>query len=143
MIGAISQPATMAIIDRLLGNIRDNVTTRGERPCAMTVKDFDGLVGAVKAEIMLEGKNAIVTSLQGDVIGTLGWNRSDLIGADILETLKIKREVFESAFKQLSQNGWALKHNEFKGMNGGVYKTTSVILWREVGKSVVEFIFRG
>jgi len=28
-------------------------------------------------------------------------------------------------------------------MNGGVYKTTSILLWREVGKSVVEFIFRG
>jgi hypothetical protein len=109
----------------------------------MTVKDFDGLVGAVKAEIMLEGKNAIVTSLQGDVIGTLGWNRSDLIGADILETLKIKREIVDEAYKQLSQNGWALKHNEFKGMNGGVYRTTSILLWREVGKSVVEFIFRG
>jgi hypothetical protein len=143
MISSVSKPSTMAIIDRLLGNIRENVTTRGERPCAMTVKDFDGLVGAVKAEIMLEGKNAIVTSLQGDVIGTLGWNRSDLIGADILETLKIKKEVVDEAYKQLSQNGWALKHNEFKGMNGGVYKTTSILLWREVGKSVVEFIFRG
>ncbi len=143
MIGVVSQPATMAIIDRLIGNIRENVTTKGERPCAMTVKDFDGLVGAVKAEIMLEGKNAIVTSLQGDVIGTLGWNKSDLIGADILETLKIKREVVDEAYKQLSQNGWALKRNEFKGMNGGLYKTTSILLWREVGKSVVEFIFRG
>jgi len=142
MIGTIKTSSSMAVIDRLLGNIKENAVSKGAKPCGMTIKDFDGLVGAVKAEIMLEGSNAIVTSLTGDVVGVLGWNKSDLVGEDLIDKLKIDKYSFKKAQQDLMQNGWAIKHNQFLGINGNTYNTISVLLWRDYGKSVVELIFR-
>lgn len=129
------------VIDRLILDLK-SYTTEKVRPCSMTIKDFSGLKNACKLEIMLEGKCAIVTASSGDVEGTLGWKKHALIGNDLLKLLKIDSSISDKAFKDLSQNGWAVKYNTFKGQDGKLITTVSVLLWRDVGKAVVEQIFR-
>lgn len=132
----------MKVIDRLLGGIKVFNSDSPTRPCSMTIKDFSGLTDACKVEIMLEGRDAIVTHISGDIEAVLGWKRHALVGNDLLKLLKVDKKVSEKAFKDLSQNGWAFKQNTFKGSNGKDYNTCSILLWREVGKSVVELIFK-
>ena len=132
----------MNVINRLLGGIKVFNSDAPIRPCSMTIKDFSGLKGACKVEIMLEGKDAIVTHISGDVEEVFGWKRHDLVGNDLLKLFKVDKKVIDKAFKDLSQNGWAFKRNTFKGSNGNDYNTCSILLWREVGKSVVELIFK-
>ena len=132
----------MNVIDRLLTGIKAFNTDAPIRPCSMTIKDFSGLRDACKVEIMLEGKDAIVTHITGDVESVFGWKRHDLVGNDLLKLFKVDKKISEKAFKDLLQNGWAFKQNTFKGSNGKDYHTCSILLWREVGKSVVELIFK-
>ena len=132
----------MNVIDRLLTGIKAFNVDAPTRPCSMTIKDFSGLKDACKVEIMLEGKDAIVTHITGDVESVFGWKRHDLVGNDLLKLFKVDKKISEKAFKDLLRNGWAFKQNTFKGSNGKDYHTCSILLWREVGKSVVELIFK-
>jgi hypothetical protein len=134
---------TTHTIDHLLSSIKSYALEgNNDKFNDGTIYNLDGVQGLVKLDLVVEGSTAYLTRLTGDCEGVLEWDRKLLIGADLLTLFNVPQSVINEAFEGLSANGFYLKHNTFKNQKGSYIKTTSILMWREKGKRIVEFIWK-
>jgi len=134
---------TTHTIDHLLSSIKSYALDgNNDKFNDGTIYNLDGVQGLVKLDLVVEGSTAYLTRLTGDCEGVLEWDRKLLIGADLLTLFNVPQSVINEAFEGLSANGFYLKHNTFKNQKGSYIKTTSILMWREKGKRIVEFIWK-
>jgi hypothetical protein len=107
-----------------------------------TIYNLDGVKGLVKLDLVIEGNSAHLTRLTGDCEGVLGWQREHLIGADLLELFNVPAATINEAFKALNDFGFYRKSNIIKSQKGENIKLDSILMWRETGKRIVEFIWK-
>jgi hypothetical protein len=130
-------------IDHLLSSIKSYALEgNNDKFNDGTIYNLDGVQGLVKLDLVVEGTTAYLTRLTGDCEGVLEWDRKLLIGADLLTLFNVPQSVINEAFEGLNANGFYLKHNVFKNQKGAYIKTTSILMWREKGKRIVEFIWK-
>jgi hypothetical protein len=130
-------------IDHLLSSIKSYALEgNNDKFNDGTIYNLDGVQGLVKLDLVVEGTTAYLTRLTGDCEGVLEWDRKLLIGADLLTLFNVPQSVINEAFEGLEANGFYLKHNTFKNQKGSYIKTTSILMWREKGKRIVEFIWK-
>jgi hypothetical protein len=130
-------------IDQLLSSIKSYALEgNNDKFNDGTIYNLDGVQGLVKLDLVVEGSTAYLTRLTGDCEGVLEWDRKLLIGADLLTLFNVPQNVINEAFEGLNANGFYLKQNTFKNQKGGYIKTTSILMWREKGKRIVEFIWK-
>jgi hypothetical protein len=134
---------TTHTIDHLLSSIKSYALEgNNDKFNDGTIYNLDGVQGLVKLDLVVEGSTAYLTRLTGDCEGVLEWDRKLLIGADLLTLFNVPQSVINEAFEGLEANGFYLKHNTFKNQKGSYIKTTSILMWREKGKRIVEFIWK-
>jgi hypothetical protein len=134
---------TAHTIDHLLSSIKSYALEgNNDKFNDGTIYNLDGVQGLVKLDLVVEGSTAYLTRLTGDCEGVLEWDRKLLIGADLLTLFNVPQNVINEAFEGLNANGFYLKHNTFKNQKGSYIKTTSILMWREKGKRIVEFIWK-
>jgi hypothetical protein len=134
---------TTHTIDHLLSSIKSYALEgNNDKFNDGTIYNLDGVQGLVKLDLVVEGTTAYLTRLTGDCEGVLEWDRKLLIGADLLTLFNVPQSVINEAFEGLNANGFYLKHNVFKNQKGAYIKTTSILMWREKGKRIVEFIWK-
>jgi len=134
---------TTHTIDHLLSSIKSYALEgNNDKFNDGTIYNLDGVQGLVKLDLVVEGSTAYLTRLTGDCEGVLEWDRKLLIGADLLTLFNVPQSVINEAFEGLNANGFYLKHNTFKNQKGSYIKTTSILMWREKGKRIVEFIWK-
>jgi hypothetical protein len=130
-------------IDHLLSSIKSYALEgNNDKFNDGTIYNLDGVQGLVKLDLVVEGTTAYLTRLTGDCEGVLEWDRKLLIGADLLTLFNVPQSVINEAFEGLNANGFYLKQNTFKNQKGSYIKTTSILMWREKGKRIVEFIWK-
>jgi hypothetical protein len=130
-------------IDHLLSSIKSYALDgNNDKFNDGTIYNLDGVQGLVKLDLVVEGTTAYLTRLTGDCEGVLEWDRKLLIGADLLTLFNVPQSVINEAFEGLEANGFYLKQNTFKNQKGVYIKTTSILMWREKGKRIVEFIWK-
>jgi hypothetical protein len=130
-------------IDHLLSSIKSYALEgNNDKFNDGTIYNLDGVQGLVKLDLVVEGATAYLTRLTGDCEGVLEWDRKLLIGADLLTLFNVPQSVINEAFEGLNANGFYLKQNAFKNQKGAYIKTTSILMWREKGKRIVEFIWK-
>ena len=134
---------TTHTIDHLLSSIKGYALDgNNDKFNDGTIYNLDGVQGLVKLDLVVEGSTAYLTRLTGDCEGVLEWDRKLLIGADLLTLFNVPQSVINEAFEALNTNGFYLKQNTFKNQKGSYIKTTSILMWREKGKRIVEFIWK-
>jgi hypothetical protein len=134
---------TTHTIDHLLSSIKSYALEgNNDKFNDGTIYNLDGVQGLVKLDLVVEGTTAYLTRLTGDCEGVLEWDRKLLIGADLLTLFNVPQNVINDAFEGLNANGFYLKQNTFKNQKGAYIKTTSILMWREKGKRIVEFIWK-
>lgn len=134
---------TAHTIDHLLSSIKSYALEgNNDKFNDGTIYNLDGVQGLVKLDLVVEGTTAYLTRLTGDCEGVLEWDRKLLIGADLLTLFNVPQNVINEAFEGLTTNGFYLKQNTFKNQKGVYIKTTSILMWREKGKRIVEFIWK-
>jgi hypothetical protein len=134
---------TAHTIDHLLSSIKSYALEgNNDKFNDGTIYNLDGVQGLVKLDLVVEGTTAYLTRLTGDCEGVLEWDRKLLIGADLLTLFNVPQRVINEAFEGLNTNGFYLKQNTFKNQKGSYIKTTSILMWREKGKRIVEFIWK-
>jgi hypothetical protein len=134
---------TTHTIDHLLSSIKGYALEgNNDKFNDGTIYNLDGVQGLVKLDLVVEGTTAYLTRLTGDCEGVLEWDRKLLIGADLLTLFNVPQSVINEAFEGLNANGFYLKQNTFKNQKGAYIKTTSILMWREKGKRIVEFIWK-
>jgi hypothetical protein len=134
---------TTHTIDHLLSSIKSYALEgNNDKFNDGTIYNLDGVQGLVKLDLVVEGTTAYLTRLTGDCEGVLEWDRKLLIGADLLTLFNVPQSIINDAFEGLNTNGFYLKHNTFKNQKGVYIKTTSILMWREKGKRIVEFIWK-
>ena len=134
---------TAHTIDHLLSSIKSYALEgNNDKFNDGTIYNLDGVQGLVKLDLVVEGTTAYLTRLTGDCEGVLEWDRKLLIGADLLTLFNVPQNVINEAFEGLNTNGFYLKQNTFKNQKGSYIKTTSILMWREKGKRIVEFIWK-
>jgi hypothetical protein len=134
---------TTHTIDHLLSSIKGYALEgNNDKFNDGTIYNLDGVQGLVKLDLVVEGSTAYLTRLTGDCEGVLEWDRKLLIGADLLTLFNVPQSVINEAFEGLNANGFYLKQNTFKNQKGSYIKTTSILMWREKGKRIVEFIWK-
>jgi len=130
-------------IDHLLSSIKSYALEgNNDKFNDGTIYNLDGVQGLVKLDLVVEGATAYLTRLTGDCEGVLEWDRKLLIGADLLTLFNVPQNVINEAFEGLNANGFYLKQNTFKNQKGVYIRTTSILMWREKGKRIVEFIWK-
>jgi hypothetical protein len=130
-------------IDHLLSSIKSYALEgNNDKFNDGTIYNLDGVQGLVKLDLVVEGTTAYLTRLTGDCEGVLEWDRKLLIGADLLTLFNVPQSVINEAFEGLESNGFYLKQNTFKNQKGVYIWTTSILMWREKGKRIVEFIWK-
>ena len=134
---------TTHTIDHLLSSIKSYALEgNNDKFNDGTIYNLDGVQGLVKLDLVVEGSTAYLTRLTGDCEGVLEWDRKLLIGADLLTLFNVPQSVINEAFEGLESNGFYLKQNTFKNQKGVYIWTTSILMWREKGKRIVEFIWK-
>lgn len=107
-----------------------------------TIYNMDGAIGCVKLELAVEKSSAYLTRITGDCEGVLEWDRENLIGVDLLSLFNVPKSTINEAFTQLEKNQFYFKVNKIKTQKGKDIIINSILMWREKGRKIVEFIWK-
>lgn len=99
-------------------------STEGEHP---TIKNFTGVENAVKFIVKIVGKSAICVSLEGDE-SILGWEKKDLVGKDMVVTLKLDISYVNRVYVTLLKQGFVFKRNSLVGKDGRRRELNSMMM---------------
>jgi hypothetical protein len=135
---------TLSIIDNYTSQIKSLTASqkvdKGNDIFKSTVRDLDGCIGVVKLEISVDKGAAVVSKITGDTITVLGCVKSELKGENLFKFFNIDPNISTKAWQDLNNNNFAFKRHTIVGKDGFTRELEGWLFWREVGKSMVEFI---